>query len=123
MFDVAHNPAGFENLLKAWNQHYPGKPMNVILGLSADKDIRACLMTIAKQAEHLFLVQAESKRAASINQLEKILIEQGLTHFTGCQTMAEAVQKASACHHDILICGSFYIMKHAREEIFRLQVS
>lgn len=123
VLDVAHNPEGFESLLKTWNLYHAGSPMVAIIGLSADKDLRRCLQMIARPADHLFLVQAEGSRAASLKTLTTILQEEGITHFTPCQTIEAAIRQALAyIQADILVCGSFYIMQHARQEILRLQI-
>ncbi len=120
VLDVAHNPAGFESLLKAWKLHYPTKKFHAIIGLSSDKDLKTCLQKIAKEAEHLFLVQAPTPRAASTDKLKGILEELRLSHFTCCKSISEAI--ALAHDHAILVCGTFHIMQQAREEILRLQI-
>ena len=119
VLDVAHNPAGIEALLRKWDIHHPDKPVNVIVGLSMDKDLAGCLKPLANRAEHLFLVQADSLRAAPISALERHLLP---GQYTACSSMKEAVALASAREPDILISGSFFIMQEARDEILRLEV-
>lgn len=123
ILDVAHNPAGIERLLQTWEFYYPKTPKTVILALSADKDLRTCLKLIASSAHHLLLVQADPTRGASTNALKEILIQENVSHFTCCSSLSEAIHKALADEHNILVCGSFYIMQEARKQIFRLQVS
>lgn len=123
VLDVAHNEEGFNELIKTWNYQYPGKKFVAIVGLSADKDLEKCLEIIAKAAEHLFLVSATSKRAATTQKLKEILLSKKISHFTECESIEKAISIALAGDHDILVCGSFYIMKQVREQIFGLQVS
>lgn len=117
LLDVAHNPEGIENLLKTWDYHYPGKKFVTIVGFSADKDVDQCLHMLGQRAEHLFLVSAETKRAASLDSLIEILTQDKMTHFTPCATFEQAVDLALASDHDILVCGSFYIMKQILRQI------
>ncbi|MBP7075241.1 MAG: bifunctional folylpolyglutamate synthase/dihydrofolate synthase [Rhabdochlamydiaceae bacterium] len=123
VLDVAHNEEGFKELIKTWNYQYPGKKFVAIVGLSADKDLEQCLEIIAASADHLFLVSADSKRAATTQKLKEILLVKKISHFTECESIEKAIETALAGDHDILICGSFYIMKQVREQIFGLQVS
>ncbi len=123
VMDVAHNVEGFESLLKAWHINHPEKKFVAVVGLSSDKDLESCLMMMAQKAEHLFLVSAESVRAAPLEKLGEILHRGKISHFTACPTIEYALEQALEGECDILICGSFYIMKEARQQIFRLQVS
>ncbi len=122
VLDVAHNSQGFQALLKAWDYHYPGKEFVAIVGLSSDKDLKKCLTIMAERAKHIYLVQADSKRAAPLEKLEEIFHQEKISSFTSCSSMEQAIQRALASDQDILICGSFYIMKQAREQIFGLQI-
>lgn len=123
VMDVAHNVAGFETLLKAWQHNCPEKSFVAVMGFSLDKDIETCLRLMVQKAEHLFLVSAASAKAAPLQKLKEILERQRISHYTLCSTIREAVLRASESRHDVLICGSFYIMQEAREQISRLQIS
>ncbi|MGH2611709.1 MAG: hypothetical protein ACRDFB_01510 [Rhabdochlamydiaceae bacterium] len=103
--------------------HHPEQKFVAVIGLSVEKDIETCLKMMARKAEHLFLVSADSKRAAPLEKLEGILKQEKISHFTPCPSIEKGIEQALACDHDILVCGSFYIMKQVREQIFRLQVS
>lgn len=123
VLDVAHNVEGLESLLKAWGINYPDQKFVAVMGLSSDKDLGTCLHMMAERAEHLYLVSADSKRAAPLERLEEILHARRISRFTACPSIEQAISHALASDHDILVCGSFYIMKQAREQIFGLQVS
>ncbi len=123
LLDVAHNPEGIENLLKTWDYHYPGKKFVTIVGFSADKDLDRCLHMLGLRAEHLFLVSADTKRAATLPQLIEILERDKMSHFTPCASFEQAIELALASDHDILVCGSFYIMKQILRQIGRDNLS
>lgn len=122
VLDVAHNVEGFEELIKAWNHNYRQKKFVAVVGLSSDKDLAGCLEIMSKRAEHMFLVSACNKRAATIDQLGEILSAKRISNYTPCETIEKAIALALAGDHDILVCGSFYIMKQVREQILGLQV-
>ncbi|MGD0664736.1 MAG: bifunctional folylpolyglutamate synthase/dihydrofolate synthase [Rhabdochlamydiaceae bacterium] len=127
VLDVAHNVEGFQSLLKTWDYHHPGKKFTAIVGLSSDKDLEGCLTLLANRAEHLFLIAADSKRATSLEHLEEVLKRRNISNYTACPSIAQGIEQALdlalAGKHDILVCGSFYIMKQVREQVFRCQVS
>ena len=122
VLDVAHNVEGLEGLVKTWNHNYPKKKFNAVVGLSSDKDLAGCLEVMSQNAEHIFLVSAGTNRAATAEQLGEILSSKRISNYTTCDTIESAIARALACDQDILVCGSFYIMKQAREQIFGLQV-
>ncbi len=123
VLDVAHNVEGFEELIKTWNHNYPNKKFDAVVGLSSDKDLAGCLEIMSKSAEHVFLISAGTKRAATTEQLGEILSSKKISNYTACETIEKAMSLALASDHDILVCGSFYIMKQVREQILGLQVS
>lgn len=108
ILDVAHNPDGFEALFR-----YVEK-LPVIVGLSESKDLRGCLEILCKKASHLYLVQAKSVRAASREELVKILDELAYKDYTCCDSVKEALSLVSS---KVIICGTFYIMAEARKAL------
>jgi len=121
IFDVAHNPAGICRLLEAMEFHFPGRRFSVLIGMSRDKDVRKCLMMLAEKASHLFLVQSPALKAMSVEEMVDILRQEGITHFTAGLTIQENIVLAT--EELLVVCGSFYIMKEAREEVVRIQVA
>jgi dihydrofolate synthase/folylpolyglutamate synthase len=123
IFDVAHNPAGFARLLEAMEVHFPGRPFSVLMGMSKDKDVRKCLALLAKKADHIYLVPSPALKAISVDAMCKILRQEGFTHFTAGLSIQESIDKALASEELLVVCGSFYIMKEAREEVIRIQIA
>jgi len=120
ILDVAHNSNGVSRLLEAMETHYPGAPFSVIIGMSKDKDIAASLKLLAQKAAHIFLVQGATPRAASVVEMEKVLVSLNYPHFTSSKTVAESLQ--SAQDGMVLVCGTFYIMQEARQYVLGVQV-
>ncbi len=123
IFDVAHNPAGFTRLLEAMEFHFPGRPFSVLIGMSKDKDVRKCLTMLAEKADHLYLVPSPALKAIAVDEMCEILRQDGFDRFTAGLSIQESIAKALASEDLLVVCGSFYIMKEAREEVIRIQVA
>ncbi len=121
IFDVAHNPAGISRLLEAMEVHFPGRRFSVMIGMSKDKDVRKCLSMLAEKASYLYLVQSPALKAISVEEMSEILRQEGIGHFTAGSSIKESI--ALAFEDLLVVCGSFYIMKEAREEVVRIQVA
>jgi len=123
IFDVAHNPAGITRLLEAFDLHFPHRPFSVMIGMSKDKDVRKCLSILAQRATHFYLVQSPAFKAMDVEEMGEILRQDGFTHFTAGLSIKESVEKALSAEDLLIVCGSFYIMKEAREQVVRIQVA
>jgi dihydrofolate synthase/folylpolyglutamate synthase len=119
IFDVAHNPAGIERLIEAVEYHFPGKKWSVVIGMSKDKDIRTCLKLLMSKASHLYLVPSPSLKRASLEEMGERLKDLHCSHFLTCASVTQGVkQSLEDSENLVVICGSFYIMKEAREAVF-----
>jgi dihydrofolate synthase/folylpolyglutamate synthase len=123
IFDVAHNPAGISRLLEAIEVHFPGRSFSVVFGMSKDKDVRKCLSLLAEKADHLYLVPSPALKAISVQEMSEILRQDGFDRFTAGLSIQESINKALAAEELLVVCGSFYIMKEAREEVVRVQIA
>lgn len=121
IFDVAHNTAGFQRLIEALEIHYPGQAWSAVVGMSADKDIRACLKLLAAKASHLYLVPSPAVKAATPDKMSQLLQEEQISHFSPMPSIQQGLKAALAAAEGlVVVCGSFYIMQEARQEIFRI---
>jgi dihydrofolate synthase / folylpolyglutamate synthase len=121
IFDVAHNPDAIFCLLQALHTFYPQSRFRFLVGFSKDKEYDQCLNLIAAVATHVHLVQATTFRAAMTEDLKSALKNEDPTfssvHSSIKEGMEEAYSKALAQGEILVICGSFYIMKDAKEAI------
>jgi len=87
ILDVCHNPSAFERLFEKLYKQYSSQsvrqhrqtvppssspsPLNVsaMVGFSSDKDYSACLNLLARHCRRIFIVQADSKRAAPVEEV------------------------------------------------------
>jgi dihydrofolate synthase/folylpolyglutamate synthase len=123
IFDVAHNPDGICRLLEAMEVHFPGRRFSVLFGMSKDKDVRKCLSMLVERADHLYLVPSPAFKAMAVEEMCEILRQDGFDRFTAGLSVQESIYKALAAEQLLVVCGSFYIMKEAREEVVRVHIA
>lgn len=113
--DVAHNPAGLQEVMNQWQQ-ITAANKHIVLGFVRDKDVTAALAHFTKDNTYYF-TQANVPRALPVNELKAMAEETGLEG-NAYTSVAEAVQTArSAMGKDdaLLITGSFFIAGEAIE--------
>jgi len=121
ILDVAHNPNGLARLIEAVSLHYPNRLIRVLAGFSKDKDLAGCLSLIQRNTAALHLVQASHPRAASFEELQKILFHLGAPPVNFHESIEDGVKKAiknaAEMGEVLVICGSFYIMNEVRRSL------
>lgn len=117
LFDVAHNPDGIRKLLEAIEYHFPGKPFQVLVGMSKDKDLSCCLSQLAAHAKRLHLVPIPLYKGATPQDLAEILIQHGYENYTSYASITEGMQTALSYPELLIVCGSFYLMSDAKNAI------
>ena len=110
IIDVAHNPHGVEALFRRVQAEFSVPPV-VLMGCSKDKDISAIAKIVRENAQEIFLTQANSTRAASVELLSSYF-DVPVHPFSSLQ---ETIQCAKDARAPLVIFGSFYIMADIRE--------
>lgn len=110
ILDVAHNPDGIRALFQSLDFENP----NVIVGLSASKDIRECLKVLTQNTSYLYLVRANHSRASPPEVLKEHLKALNFPYYKCCASIADAL---SLSQGPLVICGTFFIMDEAREAL------
>lgn len=117
--DCAHNEASAAQLKTALNRYFPDRPQHLVVGVSADKDARAILATLAPGAKTVTVTRSRHPRAAD----PAVLAQQASEFFSSDEilvapTVAQALELAlHQAHHDQLVCvtGSLFVVAEARE--------
>jgi dihydrofolate synthase/folylpolyglutamate synthase len=121
IFDVAHNPVAIERLLKEVKKEDKNKKIQVIIGMSSDKDVQSCLSIIADYAWRVFLVQATGVRPIPAVAMLDILHTKGYKRAVCCDSIADAIMGAFKKKDAVsVVCGSFYIMDSAKRAAYSL---
>ena len=109
--DGAHNPQGFEALMETMELLYPGKKLNIVLGVLADKDFNAGLDVAIPHAKKFFAVTPPSYRALDADVLAQDIREKSavpVVPFDSIPAAIEAALSESAKDDVICILGSLY---------------
>ncbi len=111
--DVAHNPAGLNEVLLQWQQ-VAATAKHIVLGFVKDKDISDALALFPKDATYYFC-NANIQRALPSAELKEMAARYGLAG-GAYPTVAAALQAAKnnmAETDALLITGSFFIVGEA----------
>lgn len=108
--DTGHNEAGIKYVVKQLGQTQY-KKLHFIIGMVNDKDIRAVLGLLPKDAEYYF-TKASIPRAMNEEELKLMASEYGLTG-TSWKSVEDALKAAKKCCHQndlIFVGGSNFIV-------------
>lgn len=111
--DTGHNEAGIKYVVKQLGQTQYNK-LHFIIGMVNDKDIRAVLGLLPKDAEYYF-TKASIPRAMDEDELKLMASEYGLSG-TSWKSVKEALKAAKkSCHQNdlIFVGGSNFIVAEA----------
>ena len=116
ILDGAHNPAAFVQLRRML-ESTAGKKI-IIYGCLSDKDSDGNLKMLAGTADGIIAVECKSPRAPALKDIEKVCKK----YFTETQTaggVCDALCMADA--RTVAVCGSFTLLKEAKEWIEKRQ--
>ncbi|MDE6598253.1 MAG: hypothetical protein K2K60_06410 [Clostridia bacterium] len=115
ILDGGHNPAALVPLADTLKNE---KDITVIFGCLSDKDIDGNLKTIDGCAERIIAVSCPSPRARSLAETEKAC-RKYFKDVKSAQSVANALDKAQT--QTVVVCGSFTLLKEAKEWIGKRQ--
>ncbi len=116
LLDGAHNPDGAAALATSLSALYPGRPVELIFGVLADKDHRGILAALGPRVRRLHLVAPDSPRArppASYRELARSLTPDVDEH-GGCAEAIACARAAAGPHGLVAVAGSLYLVGEAR---------
>ncbi|MFL5300821.1 MAG: glutamate ligase domain-containing protein, partial [Anaeromyxobacteraceae bacterium] len=116
LLDGAHNPDGAAALAAALRALHPGRPVELVFGVLADKDHAAMLAAVAPVARALHLVAPSSPRARPPGSY-RALAESFVTSVDEHESVADAIRcaRAGAAGGGVAcVAGSLYVVGEAR---------
>ncbi len=120
IIDCAHNPASARALTSALCRHLEYDGLTLVVGISADKDIKQILGILCPAADRIIVTQAANPRALAAEHLAVAVRQQ----FTGPISVAPAVTEAvklagevTTEREAICITGSFFVAGEAMEHL------
>jgi dihydrofolate synthase/folylpolyglutamate synthase len=120
LLDGAHNPDGAAALARALAALYPGRPVELVFGVLADKDHRGILQQLSGQVRALHLIAPatprarppESYRGLAQELFPMVHIHAGCAEAIDCARQAAAAGQALVC-----VAGSLYLVGEARQRL------
>jgi dihydrofolate synthase/folylpolyglutamate synthase len=113
--DSAHNRDSALKLRLALDDYYPGQPVTLVFGASADKDIEGMLTELLPRVTRLIVTKSNHPRAEEPEFLVGIAHSHGVRVETE-QPIAQAMDRAIQIARPgevILICGSLFVVGEA----------
>ncbi len=120
LLDGAHNPAAFVPLVehvKAYCDREQVTPQ-IIYGCLSDKDTDGCVGQLKGLSSSIYAVQPPSPRAMPIEKISEVCAKYFDTVHTA-KSVSEALDTARGKF--VVVCGSFTLLKEAREWIEKRQ--
>lgn len=112
VWDVSHNAEGIESTLNSFQELFKGS-LNVVIGLSADKNIKEIVKVIPKTS-NIFATTFDSERSSSLDQLKGEFETNGfhqIAYFTDPQEALNAAKNQSSEEDGIIVFGSFFLFE------------
>ncbi|XOQ48823.1 MAG: Folylpolyglutamate synthase [Eubacteriales bacterium] len=116
ILDGAHNPDGIAALAATVRKYLPDKKITAIVGMLADKDVKASVENLAGLFSNVITLAPKSPRAMSAEDLAEHFRLVG-TPVESMENSGEALKKALSVvgkEGALLICGSLYLAGELR---------
>jgi dihydrofolate synthase/folylpolyglutamate synthase len=110
ILDVAHNADGVKKMLEQLKR-FNFKNLYLVVGISADKDVKEVLSLLPKQAHYAF-TKAHLPRAMNPEQLKEMAVEYQLIGdcFENVNDAIEHFTRKAEIEDLILVCGSIFVV-------------
>jgi len=116
LLDGAHNPDGAAALAASLAALYPGRPVQLVFGVLADKDHRGMLAALGPRVRRLHLVAPDSPRARSPASYRELAGSLGpaVDEHPGCAEAVACARAAAGPDGLVAVAGSLYLVGEAR---------
>jgi len=116
LLDGAHNPDGAAALAAALAALHPGRPVELVFGVLADKDHGGMLHALAPAARRLHLVAPATPRARAAADLHAQALALGADAdvHDGLEDALRCARRAAADGALVCVAGSLYLVGEAR---------
>jgi dihydrofolate synthase/folylpolyglutamate synthase len=122
IIDGAHNPDGIRALCATLDEMLPPGGVSFILGMVEDKQYLPCIEMLARRADNIYAVAADTPRAIPSAIIASCVRNYSpYTNAFDCGDVRSALRRArrSAMEDDVIVvCGSLYVAAEA-ENILR----
>ncbi|GLC88422.1 bifunctional folylpolyglutamate synthase/dihydrofolate synthase [Lysinibacillus piscis] len=112
--DGAHNPASAEQLVATIQQHYPNEPITMVVGILADKDVKAVLQLLEQVSDCFYFVDFNNPRAMAAKDM---LALSNAAHKEIVEDYVWFLQQQSAARATTIVTGSLYLLTDIRTNL------
>ncbi|MFQ5631966.1 MAG: bifunctional folylpolyglutamate synthase/dihydrofolate synthase [bacterium] len=112
ILDVAHNPESISALFKSIMKFFPGRKINLVLGILKDKDIESILQIFKKNPVRIWCVTPVSDRALEGQTLHASALSLGIDS-KYVPTISTSIKQAIQCagrQGVVVVTGSHYVV-------------
>jgi len=116
----SHNPASARALISALRRHLQYERLTLVVGISADKDIKQILSILCPAADRVIVTQADNPRAMATEHLATAVRQQFAGPISVAPAVTEAVELAGEVttgREAICITGSFFVVGEAMQHL------
>lgn len=111
VLDGAHNPAAAVRLAETWREIFGAEPATLILGVLADKDLRAICAALLPLAARVIAVPVPSPRTSAPEEVQAVIRELAPElPCTAVPDLTTALAQAAAHSERTLLCGSLFLV-------------
>lgn len=113
-FDGAHNPQSAEKLVQTIRQQFPGERIRFVVGMLADKDVKAVLSILEKVSDEFYFVDFSNERAMQASRMAAL---SSASNQTILMDAAAFLQQASTTSGKVFVTGSLYLLTELRNRL------
>ena len=113
-FDGAHNPASIQSLVDTVKEHFPNKPIEFVIGLLADKDVKTILRLLEEVGDAFYFANIHNERAMQamtlyeLSQAKEKQIIEDVNEFLQRPVIGGTVR---------IVTGSLYLLSEIRRNM------
>ncbi|MCL5429540.1 MAG: bifunctional folylpolyglutamate synthase/dihydrofolate synthase [Chloroflexi bacterium] len=119
ILDAAHTPAAAQALRAALDEYFPGQPVMMVLGVSADKDLKGIVEPLRSRIVGAIATRSSHPRAMPAEELQGKLSHLAVRSETepDAKRALEKVLGMAQEQTVILVCGSVFLVELIRKAL------
>jgi dihydrofolate synthase/folylpolyglutamate synthase len=119
LLDGAHNPQGAAALAESLRALYPGRPVELVFGVLADKDHAGMLAALAPAVRRVHVLAPNSPRARPADEVQALVRSLGVAAdaHASLDDALDCARRASVDGALVCVAGSLYLVGEARQRL------
>lgn len=120
IYDGSHNPQGMTATVKSIKEYFPGKKINLIMGVMADKDYEKMVNIISPYINQAYTVTPKNQRALDGAELSDLFKKNKVNseyHTDISKAVSSAVSFSNKSNTPLIILGTLYMYSDIKRAI------